>query len=586
MSLSDLLNSNTSIETAGHAIERARAYIRVSHERSAEKNISPETQRKRLEAYARERGYEIHEWYDDLALSAFKNDDLRVGWQRLIADAKADPLTSVILVWRYDRFSRGDNAQTIQRDLLKHGVRIESAEEGYYDPDSETGAIMMPLTWSLNRLFSIKLRNVVIPNMKTNFEQRDPETGWAYKNGGWAQFGYKKRRIKIGRNHKSMDIYKVVWLLDDTVVAGKPVWQWARTMLLEWRLKERLGYDSIAARLTQAGVPTPSGRSVWSNTTIQSLLGEWTRLYQYAGYAFWGREDCTDRTNRKQRDPSEWLVVPNAHPAIITEEECDAIYAMVADKKRTKTNKRGEVSSYALSGGLLKCKCCGANYTSTAKNGKRYYICGSHLYRRGAGCGPSWRIPQEDIEGLILSKILARIPEDRGQLQIWVDEINTAVNAQWKVYQSTAKDRTKEIKRLEKQMVDLLDLVCSVGSSEDLKNRIADTSAALKRLQNLDGIKKPTAVDAELLIKFREEVAEAARFTNSPHRSAILKEMVVEIWADSEKKKLSGTLLDPRSDGVRYLAVPRGVGVSHPIQSVFQFEAAYNRKRGHGFRAA
>lgn len=547
MSLYDLLNSHNKTNQEPLQQERARVYVRVSHERSAEKNISPETQRKRIEVYCREQGYEIFQWYDDLGISAFKDDDLRIGWKQMLADAKADPLTTVIVVWRYDRFSRGDNAQVIQRELLRHGVRIESAEEGYYDPDSETGAIMMPLTWSLNRLFSIKLRNVVIPNMKTNFEQRDPETGWAYKNGGWAQWGYKKLRIKVGRSAKSIDIYKVVWVLDDTIVAGKPVWEWARTMLLDWRLGQHLGYDTIAAKLTSAGIPTPSKRTAWSHTTVQGLIGDWTRLYQYAGIAFWNREDCTDRKNRRQRDPSEWIVVPNAHPAIITEQECDDIRKMVDNRSKPKPGRKGEESRFALSGGLLKCKLCGANYAGIKRKSGDYYACGSHLYRRGADCGPAWNIPRDTIENLIFSKILARMPDDPTEFQQWADEMNRQIDNYWSAFTDTAAERKREAKRLEKQLSNLLDLAGSVQSSDELKQRINDTSAALERLRRVNDIEKPSKVDIEKLRQLRDEVAEAAVSTDFAQRRSILKKLVVEIKADPETKTLEGNLIDPRA---------------------------------------
>ena len=59
-------------------------------------------------------------------------------------------------------------------------------------------------------------------------------------------------------------------------------------MLVEWRLKEKLGPDTIARRLTEAGVPTPSGRSAWSDSTINCLLMP-ERLLQFAGYGTWNK---------------------------------------------------------------------------------------------------------------------------------------------------------------------------------------------------------------------------------------------------------------------------------------------------------
>ena len=465
----------------------------------------------------------------------------------MLQDAKADPDTTVIVVWRYDRFSRGNTASAIQSELLRHGVRIESAEEGYYDPDSETGAIMMPLTWSLNRLFSIKLRNVVIPNMKTNFETRDQATGWAYKNGGWAQFGYKKHRIKVGRSHKSTDIYKVIWLLDDREVNGKPIWQWVRTMLIDWRLKERLGYDSIAARLTVAGVPTPSGKPVWSTSSIQAVIGEWDRLYQYAGIAFWNREDCTDRGNRRRRDTSEWTVVENAHPAIVSQDEAEAIWAMVEDKKRQKSGKKGSASRYALSGGLIKCKYCGANYAGVNKPAGDYYVCGSHIYRRGADCGASWYIPREEIERLIFSKLLKKIPSEPAELQRCVDEVNEAICRERSVYTNTASERKSKVAALEAQMWNLSEAIASAGALPELMENLNATNAALGRLRRLDDVELPKPVTIHEMQNLREEMEAAASSTGSPLRQAMLKQFVVEIVADAQTKTLEGTLIDPRA---------------------------------------
>ena len=147
-------------------------------------------------------------------------------------------------------------------------------------------------------------------------------TGWAYKNGGWPLFGYKPHRVCIGGNRRYEEIHKLVWVLDDRVFGGRQVWEWAKTMLLQWRLRDRLGYDAIAGELTEAGVPTPSGNPAWSPSSIQEVLAEWDRLYQHSGIAFWNRRDYRrNKRNPRLRDTAEWIVVPNAHPAIITEAE-------------------------------------------------------------------------------------------------------------------------------------------------------------------------------------------------------------------------------------------------------------------------
>lgn len=583
MSLSDLLKANIPHPSSASRKEHARVLVRVSHERSAEKAISPETQRRAIEAYAAAQGYEIVHWYTELAKSAFRDEDQRIEFHRMIADAKADPHTSVILVYRYDRFSRSWAAPGQQDDLLRHGVRIESVAEGYYDPDSEVGAIMMPLTWSLNRLFSLKLRNVVIPNMKTNFEQRDPETGWAYKNGGWAQFGYKAQRIHIGRNHRG-DIHKMIWVEDDSEVAGKPIHEWARAMLIEWRLRDRLGYSAIAGKLTSLGIRTPMGRSTWSPASVQSLCAEWPRLYQYTGIAFWNREDCTDRADRKQRDPSEWVVVENAHPALITEAEADAIYAMVSDRKTGPSDERRKHDSrWALTGGLIKCAHCGANYAGHVSNGRDYYLCGSHIYRRGADCpAPSWRIPREKLEELVLGKVARTLERSDEALDAWIGEINEALEADWSVFRKTAPERKRRIAEEGKRLKNLMDTIALTGPGTELVAAIRETQAELDRLRAVGAISKPHLVDAEPIRELRDRVRRAA--TDEEDRRTILRAFTIEILVDAEKRSLEGVLHDPRSFYAICLAAPRGVLADRVTHAQVRWSSSWCR--GRRFRAA
>jgi len=106
MSLSEILKSRKPPSGSIIAEEKARVYIRVSHDRSAEKNLSPEVQKRQIIAHTTSKGYQIKEWYEDLAKSAFRDDDLRTEFHRMVEDAKADPETTVLVVSNYDRFSR------------------------------------------------------------------------------------------------------------------------------------------------------------------------------------------------------------------------------------------------------------------------------------------------------------------------------------------------------------------------------------------------------------------------------------------------------------------------------------------------
>lgn len=556
MSLRDLLQSNAPPGQQPGTRECARALVRVSHERSAEKNISPETQRRALQAYADQRNYDIAEWYTELAVSAFRDEHKRTEFRRMIEDAKRDPQTTVILVYKYNRFSRLLSASGLQEELFAHGVRIESVTEGYHDPNTETGVIMGSLTWGLNKFQSIQIRNTVIPNMKTNFEQRDPGTGWAFKNGGWAQWGYKTQRVEMGKNSRG-EIRKQIWVLDDRVIAGKPVWEWARTMLLDWRLKQKMGYERIAELLTEFGIPTPTGKAAWGASSIQALIGDMSRLFQYSGYAFWNREDCSDRRARRQRDASEWIVVENAHPAIISESDCEAIWALVAGKHKPKSGPRGNASRFALSGGLLVCKHCGANYAGFRKKPGDYYACGSHLYRRGVGCSDSWYIPRKELESALLSRIAKFLDMPGPELDDWLTQANETISEEWQEFQRSAAARKKRLKDLGRKAENLAKAVADSGPLPQLIGELKEVNGFIDRLKRLDGAERPPVMTADMVRAFAERVETAKHDENA--RREVLQDLVLELVVDAKEKSVEGTIADPRSVMPIWYTAPRGV---------------------------
>jgi hypothetical protein len=114
----------------------------------------------------------------------------------------------------------------------------------------------------------------------------------------------------------------------------------------------------------------------------------------------------------KYRPVEEWVTVPNAHPAIISEEEAERIHAAMssrAERYGNKGGRKGTGSRFLLSGGLFVCTKCGRNMVGLQNRGHDYYICGSARYYRGEGCVEEavW-IEKDAIESLILEQIDSR----------------------------------------------------------------------------------------------------------------------------------------------------------------------------------
>lgn len=204
-------------------VQKAYAYIRVSHEDSADRATSLETQRRDIDRYAASQGIDILEWFDEPGKSAFKDDTKRTEFARMLRLSKENSDISLVLVWKSDRFSRNRyQAATAKGELAKAGVRVLSVLEPY-DSTTTSGIVLESVTDAMNQIRSIEIGQVTHKNLLVNCEMRDPGTGWAYKNGGWAQFGYRNHRVYTDTCRKYQRQSHCVWLIDDDIVGGKPV---------------------------------------------------------------------------------------------------------------------------------------------------------------------------------------------------------------------------------------------------------------------------------------------------------------------------------------------------------------------------
>lgn len=161
--------------------------------------------------------------------------------------------------------------------------------------------------------------------------------------------------------------------------------------------------DQLRDFCNRNGIPA-TRQQFWGHTTWNSLLHPHC-LLQYAGYGVWNVRG----KNQRHNPPSEWVVVDNAHSALITEEEAHAIIATRLAKREKRFDHgfhRSRKSSYLLSGGLIKCGRCGSNLLGLRKTETSdYYICGSQPHRRGLGCGPAVYVPKDEIESEVIAGI-------------------------------------------------------------------------------------------------------------------------------------------------------------------------------------
>lgn len=120
---------------------RAVCYARVSSKEQAEKELSIPAQLEAIRNYCKQKGWKLVHEYIDAGKSA-KTDD-RTEFQRMIAMAKKQNRNfDIIVVHKFDRFSRNRDDHVIYKSLLKKmGVLVYSVTE-QTDPETPHGFLL------------------------------------------------------------------------------------------------------------------------------------------------------------------------------------------------------------------------------------------------------------------------------------------------------------------------------------------------------------------------------------------------------------------------------------------------------------
>ena len=431
----------------------AVAYLRRSTDRQ-EQSIGD--QRKALERHAQEHGFDILDFYVDDAISGTSSEE-RKAFLKLIEDAGTEGCPwRYVLVYDIKRFGRLDNDEAgyYRFQLRKAGVEVVYISEGFNGDDTDD--LLRPVKQWQARQESKELSKVTIRGLVSR-----ASAGWW--SGGQPPYGYDLgyysgdgRFLMIVRY--DYDLSKQILDEDGNLarvvprgqrltfsksdrcklVPSSPERVQTLRTIFAWYVHHGLGAKSIADRLNQQGIPSPrSGNwskmhgDKWSMSTIREML----RNPAYVGDMVWNRLSfgkfhrvrqgmAVPRHYRPgagpdQNRPDDWVVVRDAHAALISRELFETGQAKCQARKtangghtyRTGSNR---TSPYLLAG-LIRCTHCGHSWQGyTAVKGRRrkdgsnirtpYYICGGHITKGNTCCLRS-AIPKEMIEGWVLEQI-------------------------------------------------------------------------------------------------------------------------------------------------------------------------------------
>lgn len=163
--------------------------------------------------------------------------------------------------------------------------------------------------------------------------------------------------------------------------------RWVNEMY-RWLVEEGLTINGITRRLRGLGVPTPAGSPFWRRQSVYRILSNpayMGKTYSFTKDYVEPKRRRSPNTKRKKtgvvwKPREEWVEIPNATPAILSQDVFDAAQEILKRNKELST--RNAKRQYLLSGYIF-CR-CGARYQGYLKkwkdndkpNSQRWYRCG------------------------------------------------------------------------------------------------------------------------------------------------------------------------------------------------------------------
>lgn len=230
---------------------KAIGYIRVSTDKQADTGASLEAQRDTLRRHCEANGWELVEVFEDAGISGRAKLNKRPGLLDAIGElSRGDAL----LVAKRDRLSRDPmTAMMVEQMLGKKGCRLVSVAGEGTDDDDPTSVLMRRMldAFAEFEALTAALRTKTVLRHKKRKKERT----------GGVPYGFVLIEKSVIRSKSGLPAQ----------LKEEPGQQRVLVKVKRWR-EQGESMRGIADRLTEEGIPTSTGRSRWSHSTVQRFL--------------------------------------------------------------------------------------------------------------------------------------------------------------------------------------------------------------------------------------------------------------------------------------------------------------------------
>ncbi len=455
-------------------------YVRLSRddERAGE-SLSIENQKAILSEYIEKQGWTLHDIYVDDGISGTTFD--RPGVKRLLEDAQQGVINT-ILVKDMSRFGRNYIlcGQYLDYVFPTFGIRFVALSDNIDTENKDTPAMdMMPITNVFNEWWaattSKKLRAVRIKNAK------EGKNGMTHAPYGYTLGTDEKRTLQVNA---------------ETAPVVRRIFEMRAIGMTPRKIADILNVEKVLTpndyRIATTGINGVRNSShLWHTTVLRTLLSN----QAYIGNLVQHKSTTISYKNHKwQRRPEEeWIVVENAHEAIIPKELWDKVKEVEKAVGHGKHTARGYM--HPLSG-LMFCADCGAkmrlgwNTTYIKRLGRENtyfnFNCGTKS-RMGSSACFSHFITVPVLEQLVKQDVAAKAKMIIGREAEFKQRY---LERQTMLAGANQTEVRKELKRAEKRLREL-DKLIEAAFEEKVAGKIPE-SVCVKLIE------KYTAEQAEL----------------------------------------------------------------------------------------
>ena len=444
----------------------AGLYMRLSRDDGNSESSSITTQRKILQAYAKENGFIVYEEYIDDGFSGTNFD--RPGFKKMIQDIE-DKKINLVITKDLSRLGRDyiTAGQYTEIYFPSKGVRYIAINDGY-DSNSPYNDIA-PFKNVINEMYardiSKKIRSSFLARMKDG-----------YYIGNFAPYGYKKDSKNKNRLVIDEETAPIVKEIFNMALVGKRPTDIA-THLNNKGIITPIMYRCKKYNLSLESYPKYTNMR-WTSATISKIL----RSVAYIGHT---AQRKTTKISFKSKvtvanPKTDWIIVENTHEPIIDKTTFEIVQRF--SKSRTCQKNKGFKNIFS---GIAFCADCGKSMSSVGtrkKDSPANLACGSYKLYGQSVCSNHF-IDYNTLYDFVLKTIQKQLTLSKEDIE------KIALSARKDLESSKNSDKLKsEIEKLKKRSSEIDKMIEKIY--EDNFNSIISSETFEKLVTKYENEKK------------------------------------------------------------------------------------------------